>query len=177
MGRTFVTLMSRIRYQVAASLDGFIAGPNHEIDWIMMDPDVDFTAMLAQYDTFVMGRSTYEESRKMGQPMPGARTFVFSSTLDAREHPDVTIVPALTAAAVDDIREGAKKDIWLFGGGALFRSFLDAGMVDTVEPAVIPVLLGDGIPIIPPGNRVNLKLTKHVLYEKTGTMLLEYTID
>ena len=169
--------MSRIRYQVAASLDGFIAGPNAEIDWIVMDPDIDFETMFAQYDTFVMGRGTYEASRKMGQPMPGVRTFVFSSTLDPREHPDVTIVPAVTAAAVDDIRAGTKKDIWLFGGGALFRSFLDLGLVDTVEPAVIPVLLGDGIPIIPPGNRVALTLTKHVLYEKTGTMLLEYTID
>ena len=168
--------MSRIRYQVAASLDGFIAGPNHEIDWIVTDPAFDFAALFAQYDTFLMGRGTYEVSIKMGQPMPGARTFVFSSTLDPSEHPDVTIVPAVTAEAVDDIRASAKKDIWLFGGGELFRSFLDAGLVDTVEIAVIPVLLSDGIPVMPPGNRVALTLTKHALYENTGTMLLEYAI-
>ena len=65
------------------------------------------------------------------------------------------------------------KDIWFYGGGALFRSFLEAGIVDTVEPAVVPVLLGDGIPMLPaPHLRTNLRLTGHRLYAKSGIMLM-----
>ena len=167
--------MTKIRYQVAASLDGYIAGPNHEIDWIIVDPDIDFAALFAQYDTFLMGRGTYEVWTKMGQPMPGPNTFVFSSTLRADEHPAVTIVPEATDEVMAEIRARAEKDIWLFGGGKLFRSLLGAGHVDTVEIAVIPVLLGDGIPVIPPGNREPLTLTDHRIF-KTGIVMLEYQL-
>ena len=50
----------RLRYQVAVSLDGFIAGPNGEYDWIVMDPSIDFAALFKEFDTAVMGRKTYE---------------------------------------------------------------------------------------------------------------------
>ena len=70
------------------------------------------------------------------------------------------------------------KDIWLFGGGGLFRTLLEAGLVDTVEPAVVPVLLGDGIPMLPaPASRTKLSLSGHRLYKKSGILLLEYTIS
>jgi dihydrofolate reductase len=72
--------------------------------------------------------------------------------------------------------EKSKKDIWLFGGGGLFRSLLEAGLVDTVEVAVIPVLLGGGIPLLPPpAKQVSLKLTGHKVY-KTGIVSLEYAV-
>ena len=76
------------------------------------------------------------------------------------------------------LREEAGKDIWLFGGGQLFRSQLEAKLVDTVEVAVIPVLLGGGVALLPPPVvRASLKLTKHRIYEQSGIALLEYTID
>jgi dihydrofolate reductase len=75
------------------------------------------------------------------------------------------------------IKAKAGKDIWLFGGPSLFHSLLDLGLVDTVEVAVIPVLLGGGLPLLPPpAKRAKLKLTKHRLYEKTGTVALEYAV-
>ena len=52
--------MRRLRCQVAVSLDGFIAGPNGEFDWIVMDPSIDFAAVYKEFDTAVMGRRTYE---------------------------------------------------------------------------------------------------------------------
>ncbi len=52
--------MRRVRYVVAMSLDGYIAGPNGEADWIIMDPDIDFRALFEQFDTFLMGRRTFE---------------------------------------------------------------------------------------------------------------------
>ncbi len=56
--------MRRIRYAVAMSLDGYIAGPEGESDWILMDPEIDFAALMAQFDTFLLGRRTFEAKRK-----------------------------------------------------------------------------------------------------------------
>ena len=169
--------MPRIRYQVAMSLDGYIAGPKGEADWITMDPEIDFEGLFAQFDTFLMGRRTFESAGGGGGGASGAKTFVFSRTLRPRDHPRVTIVPEVSAATVDPIRAQSAKDIWLFGGGTLFRSFLDAGLVDTVELAVMPVLLGDGIPLLPhPSQQAKLTLTGHRVF-KTGIVMLEYAVS
>jgi dihydrofolate reductase len=172
-------LVRRIRYQVAASLDGYIAGPNGEADWIIMDPDIDFAALFNQFDTFLMGRGTFESMVRQGgsAATPGMKTLVFSRTLQQRDHPDVTIVANDAKRTLLALREESGKDIWLFGGGSLFRSFLEEELVDTVEVAVIPVLLGGGIPLLPPPARqTKLKLTGHKVF-KTGIVMLEYTID
>jgi dihydrofolate reductase len=170
--------MPRIRYQVAMSLDGYISGPNGEADWIIMDPEIDFGALFAQFDTFLMGRRTFELAGGGGASMgKGTRSFVFSRTLRPEDHPKVTIVKEVSAATVDPIRAQAVKDIWLFGGATLFRSFLDAGLVDTIEVAVIPVLLGGGIPLVlPPAQQTKLTLKGHRLYG-TGIVSLEYAIN
>jgi dihydrofolate reductase len=171
--------MRRIRYAVAASLDGYIAGPKGEADWIISDPDIDFRALYDQFDTALIGRRTFEGmargKRKPGA-MPGMKTFVFSRTLRQRDHPKVTIVADNAAETVAALRAESGKDIWLFGGGLLFGSLLDAGLVDTVEVAVIPVLLGEGLPLLPPPTRrARLKLTAHKVY-KTGIVSLEYAV-
>ena len=172
--------MRRIRYQVAASLDGYIAGPNGEADWIIMDPDIDFAALFAQFDTFLMGRGTFDMmvGQQGSAATPGMKTLVFSRTLQQREHPDVTIVAGDVKETLATLREESGKDIWLFGGGELFRALLEAGLVDTVEPAVVPILLGGGVPMLPsPAARTRLTLTQHRLYPKSGIVLLEYAVS
>jgi dihydrofolate reductase len=168
----------RIRYRVAASLDGYIAGPNGEADWIVTDPDIDFAELFAQFDTFLMGRRTFETTQQPGSPtMSGMKVLVFSRRLKQQDYPDVTIVAENVKETLIALREEPGKDIWLFGGGSLFRSLLEEGLVDTVEVAVVPVLLGDGIPLLPPPARqTKLKLTGHRVF-KTGIVLLEYTIE
>src|SRR5512140_238118 len=138
--------MRQVRYQVACSLDGFIAGPNGEGDWIPMDPEIDFKALFAQFDTLPMGRRTYQLT---AADFPGKAVYVFSRTLNAADHPRVTVVSDAVAETVGRLRAGEGKDIWLFGGGELFRSLLELGLVDTVEIALIPFLLGGGIPLLP----------------------------
>jgi dihydrofolate reductase len=169
----------RVRYQVATSLDGFIAGPKGEADWIIMDPDIDFRALYAQFDAALIGRRTFEVltgGKKKGGAMPGMKTFVFSRTLRQRDYPKVTIVAENAEETVTALRAESGKDIWLFGGGLLFRSLLDAGLVDTVEVAVMPVLLGGGVPLLPPRAKARkLNLTGHKVY-KTGIVLLEYAV-
>jgi dihydrofolate reductase len=172
--------MRRVRYQVATSLDGFIAGPKGEADWIIMDPDIDFRAHFAQFDTALIGRKTFAgmaRGKKKPGAMPGMKTFVFSRTLRQRDYPKVTIVADKAEETVAELRKEEGKDIWLFGGGSLFHSLLDAGQVDTVEVAVIPVLLGEGIPLLgSPGTQAKLKLTGHRMY-KTGIVSLEYAVE
>ncbi|MEZ5352415.1 MAG: dihydrofolate reductase family protein [Bryobacteraceae bacterium] len=167
----------RIRYQVAASLDGFLGGPNGEHDWIPMDPDIDFSALFSQFDTILCGRHTYAALAAQGRgTMPGMRTIVFSTTLQQSDHPDVTVISGEASRAIAELRAGPGKDIWLFGGGVLFRSLAGAGLVDTVEVAVVPVLLGSGVALVPPGDRISLTLTGHKVYGKSGIAVLEYAI-
>ena len=166
----------RLRYQVAVSLDGFIAGPNGEFDWIVMDPSIDFAALYKEFDTAVMGRKTYDLMTAQGGPggMTGIDVIVFSRTLPAAAKKGVRIVNDDPQRVVSALKASPGRDIWLFGGGVMFRSLLDAGLVDTVEVAVIPVLLGDGIPLLPPGTSTKLVLTDQKILPASGIVMLAY---
>jgi dihydrofolate reductase len=167
--------MRRIRYQVACSLDGYIAGPGGEYDWIVMDPDIDFQAVFDEFDTLLMGRRTFDVAGAGG--FPGMKTFVFSRSLRQEDYPSVTMVSGQIRETLDNLRAQPGKDIWLFGGGELFRSLLELDCVDTVEPAVIPVLLGGGRPFLPaPALRRSLSLSEQRVYEKSGIVLLRYDV-
>ncbi len=83
--------MRKVVYGGAMSLDGYIAGPNGEYDWIVMDPDIDFAEAMDRFDTFLIGRKTFEATRRMGgdeaPPTPGIRNIVFSRTLRPEDCP------------------------------------------------------------------------------------------
>ena len=168
----------RLRYQVAMSLDGFIAGPKCEFDWIVMDPAIDFAALFEEFDTAVMGRKTYEVATAQGGngAMPGLDVVVFSRTLPAATHPGVRIVGEDPREVVAALKAKPGRDIWLYGGGELFRSLLAAGLVDTVEPAVIPVLLGSGVPLLPPGATTKLVLADQKTLPASGILALAYSV-
>ena len=171
--------MSRqLRYQVAVSLDGFIAGPSGDADWIVMDPAIDFAALYKEFDTAVMGRRTYQMGVAQGASgaMPGIDVVVLSRTLQPSSRKGVRIVTDDAREVVAALKAKPGRDIWLFGGGAIFRSLLDAGLVDTVEVAVMPVLLGSGVPLLPPGRPTKLVFNEQKTLPASGIVMLSYSV-
>jgi dihydrofolate reductase len=123
-----------------------------------------------------MGRKTYEATAAQGGGgLPGLDVVVFSRTLPPSSKKRLRIVNDDAARVVRELKEKPGKDIWLYGGGALFRTLLDAAVVDTVEVAVIPVLLGEGIPLLPPGGMTTLTLSDHKTLP-SGILALAYSL-
>jgi dihydrofolate reductase len=171
--------MRKIRYGVAMSLDGYIAGPNGEADWIVRDPEVNFAEIWAQYDVLLMGRRTYEAAvARLGkETIHGMKAVVVSRTLRPADHPDITILAEVNRDQLQALRAQARKDIWLFGGGELFRGLLELREVDTVEVATMPVLLGAGVKLLPPpAQPAKLKLAGHKIY-RSGIVSLVYEVQ
>jgi dihydrofolate reductase len=170
-------MMRRLRYGVAMSLDGFIAGPIGEYDWFVTDPALDYAAIHAQFDTLLMGRGTYEIARNRRDSLSGTghRWIVVSSTLKPEDHPGATILSSGILDAVAALKAQPGKDIWLCGGGLLFRCLLDAGLVDAVEVVVMPVMLGSGVPLLPEGRRRTLRLEESKALP-SGILMLSYSI-
>jgi dihydrofolate reductase len=168
----------QLRYSVASSLDGYIAGPHGEFDWIVIDPEIDFAAMYAEFSGLVMGRRSYEVFVATGgAPDLDLPTHVYSRSLPEGVRDGVTFVRD-AASHVRTLKNASDgKPLWLWGGGDLFRQLAEADLVDGVDVAVIPVLLGGGIALLPsPGPRLDLQLRQHRRYAKTGTMFLEYDV-
>jgi dihydrofolate reductase len=169
--------MRLLRYQVACSLDGFIAGPQDEFDWITPEPSFNFEELYAQFDTLLMGRRTYEIVRSMGERFPGKQVIVASRSLRQEDHPDVEVVSEGLEARVRELRAQPGRDIWIYGGGELFSQLLAWNLVDRIEPAIIPIILGGGVPLVPPhGVRRPLKLIGQQTYP-SGMVLLEYEVQ
>ncbi len=160
------------------SLDGFIAGPNGEYDWIPEDPGVDFVALFAEFDSFVMGRKTYELVQALGDdnPTKGRAILVVSHTLPQPDIPGIEVVREAVPERIRTKKLNPKKDIWLFGGGTLFRYLLDQGLVDRVEVSVIPILLGSGIRLVPDGRAHDLRLLRSEALAN-GILQLVYAVD
>jgi dihydrofolate reductase len=171
----------RFVYYVAASADGFIARPDGAVDWLESRPAADygFEGFLSSIDTVVWGRTTFDG---YGVKPPGLDPFgprrhvVLSSRppppgLDPR----ATFTSEPAAAVAARLRAQGGKDVWLMGGAALARSFLDAGAVDEVVVHVIPVLLGAGIPLFAPGAEAPLRLRDTHAYAD-GVVRLRYDV-
>jgi dihydrofolate reductase len=172
--------MRHVCYNVATSLDGYIADPDGGFAWIPNDPAVDFSGIFARFDTILVGRRTFEVVQQGGAAPWAAdvRVYVFSRTLKPEDHPEVTVIAENSAATVASLRaEGVDRDIWLFGGGQLFSSLMGAGQVDRVETTIVPVLLGGGVPLAATGLPLTtLRLLDTHRYP-SGMVTLSYAVE
>jgi len=171
--------MRRVRYSVAASLDGYIADVSGAFDWIPHDPSVDFVALFDRIDTVIMGRRTFETVHSLSEPAwkPGTRVYVVSRTLSPDAAAGAIIVRDDPVEVASSLRhEAGSGEIWLFGGGRLFATLLRGGQVDAVEVTVVPVLLGAGVPLLASGvDRTALALTHSHVYQ-SGMVRLDYSV-
>jgi dihydrofolate reductase len=133
---------------------------------------------MSGFSGLVMGRRSYEAFVATGGAVgPALPTYVYSRQLPEGERDNATFV----RDAVPHVRKlkatADQKPLWLWGGGDLFRQLAEAGLVDGVDVAIIPVLLGGGLPLLrAPGPRLSLRLRTHRLYATTGTLSLEYDV-
>ncbi|KAK2047275.1 riboflavin biosynthesis protein RibD domain-containing protein [Colletotrichum somersetense] len=139
----------RLRYNVAISLDGFIVPPDGTRGWIVHGNSISFDELCLQFDTLVMGRKTYECMLNMGahnllQRYTKENLVVVSKTLKSEHHPRITIVSEEFTGYIADLKNTDGRDIWLMGGGQLVGLCLDAGILDTVETAIMPLMLRKG---------------------------------
>jgi dihydrofolate reductase len=168
--------MRKIIAGFAASVDGYIEGPNGEYDWILIDEKIDFAEEMKRYDAFFFGRRSYEAALKMGsKPTKGITNYVFSNTLKKAEGNFVLINGDIEAKVYALLQEEGK-DIAVFGGASLLASLLNLKLVDELSISFIPVLLGKGKPMVDVLNeKVWLQFDSSKRYGN-GTLTVRYSV-
>ncbi|HSR51237.1 MAG TPA: dihydrofolate reductase family protein [Acidobacteriota bacterium] len=170
--------MKKLKYFVATSLDACLADPEGGVDWLFTDQDYGMGDFFSTVDTVLLGRKTFEFGLSHGmRGYEGMDNYVFSTTLDPDDYPEVTVTSEDPAQLVAQLKGESGKDIWLVGGGQLARPLFEAGLVDEVSTAVHPILLGRGIPLLPETERpIKLRLEEAKPYN-TGLVTLRYSVD
>jgi dihydrofolate reductase len=172
--------MRKIIVYIATSADGFIARPDGDVAWLERPRPKGNYGMAEFYrsvDTVLMGRKTYDMALKFGQTSyPGKLNYIFSRTPRRSEVVNVKFVMEDIAGFAKHLHGTRGKNIWLVGGAGLTAAFLDAGQVDEFIIHVIPVLIGEGIPLLAPRHRaIPLRLLSTRSYPD-GVVRLHYRI-
>jgi dihydrofolate reductase len=169
--------MRNVVLGLGISLDGYIARPNGAVDFLFMPKDYSMADFFATIDTAIMGRKTLDAALRMGGGSLSASTmatYVFSNSKPPGERDGIVFVSELPATFIRQLRKRPGKDIWLMGGGELARAFLNADLVDRLYLGVVPVLLGEGIPLFPSGfPQRNFTLLENKIYSR-GLISLTY---
>jgi len=169
--------MRPVVYSLTASLDGYINRADGTLDWISTDPGMPpeqfFREKFSAFDAVIIGRKSYDTMRAMpgGGAYPGMKNYVLSRIIAPGQRNGFEFISGDLKAWVEELKNAPGKKIWLSGGGELARSFLEAGLVDEIEIAVQPILLGKGVPLFPgPFPESKLKLERA---ERLGTAVVQ----
>lgn len=169
--------MRKIILNVAISLDSLIEGPKGEYDWCFNDQDYGLTDFFEGIDAICFGRKSYELVLQNNDGYFDAKKwYVFSKTLNEVKGRNATLINKDVAETVNKIKSEAGKDIWLFGGASLVTTFINEGLVDELQLAVHPILLGSGKVLFQNiSKRIQLKLADSKMYD-SGLVQLFYDV-
>ena len=171
----------KIIVYIATSADGYIARPDGDFEWLnnrkSVKGDYGIARFYKKVDTAIMGRKTYELGVKMGQAgYPGLHNYILSHKPGKPPSPNIEFVNEEIEAFAKRVKRGKGKHVWLVGGSEVIASFLDHGQIDEFIIHVIPLFIGEGIPLIHPRHRdVPLKLLKTRTYSD-GVIRLHYRV-
>jgi dihydrofolate reductase len=177
--------MRKIILDLAVTLDGFIEGPNGEVDWCIMDDDMDFAGFLSGIDTIFYGRVSFdmwgnfqpdlnsgETEKSIWASVHSKKKVVFSSQEQQNSH--AVFITSDLPKKVAEIKQQDGKDIWLYGGSKLITTFIYHGLIDIYRISVHPTVLGTGKPLFENlQERINLTLMG-VNKFKSGVVQLIY---
>jgi dihydrofolate reductase len=177
--------MKKVILNLAVTLDGFIEGPNGEIDWCIMDDDMDFDGFLSSIDTIFYGRVSYDAwgnfqpdaatspvEKEMWQAIHSKDKFVFSR--QHRHDDKAMFINSEITERVAEIKRKEGKDIWLYGGANLIKTFINSGLIDLYKVSIHPIALGNGKPLFEDlKERLGLRLIETNVF-KSGVVQLTY---
>ena len=181
--------LRRVILDLAVTLDGFIEGENGEVDWCIMDSEMEFNRFLNQIDTILYGRKSYElwgqykpekdatdDEIEMWEIVHSKKKYVFSRT-QTEDGSKAKYINDHIFEEVNKLKNQSGQDIWLYGGASLITTFLQLGLVDELRLSVHPVVLGEGKPLfIGIKQRLNLKLRETRKYA-SGVVQLIYRMN
>jgi dihydrofolate reductase len=146
--------MRKVILGLGISLDGYIARPDGSVDFLFMPKDYSMGPFFKTIDVALMGRKTYDAVLRLGggkYDSQGMASYVFSHVLPPGEHDGVIFTNDSRKNIVETLRKSKGKHIWLMGGGELVRDFLKDDLVDELYIGIVPILIGEGLPLFPSG--------------------------
>lgn len=176
--------MRKIIVYIATSADGYIARPDGDFSWLDRPRPKDnygFDEFITSIDTVLWGRKTYEIGLKFGAENlgmgPKVKNYVFTRTLPDKSAGNIEFVKEPAKEFATRLRAQPGKDVWMMGGAGIIASFLDAGEIDEFSIHVIPIFIGEGIPLVQPRHRsIPLKLLSTKQFED-GVVHLNYAVE
>ena len=169
--------MRKVVLSAGISLDGYIARPDGAVDFLFMPKDYSMQPFMETVDTAVMGRKTFDVAKAMSGGSyngGGMKSYVFSRSHVSGEREGVEFIDEAPADLIARLRKKRGKNIWLMGGGELAREFLRADLVDGLHLGIVPVAIGEGLPLFPPGfPQRQFKLVEAKTFSR-GLVTLEY---
>ena len=139
--------MRKIILFIASSLDGYIAKKDGGVDWLPENSPSGYEKFYKSIDTIIMGKTTYDQILTFGEyPYGDKKSYVFTRSNDQNKDENTQFVNNVEKL-VKDILSNPGMDIWLVGGSQIISTFMNLGFVDEIILSIIPVVLGNGIPL------------------------------
>ncbi|MGL4903495.1 MAG: dihydrofolate reductase family protein [Cetobacterium sp.] len=178
--------MRKIILYIAMSLDGYIANKDGKVDWLEGDGSDKnnvgtYFSFIENIDTVILGYKTYHqiitELSPQEWPYKGMKSYVFKNKIEPSNNEDIEFINEDIISFVQNLKNKNGKDIWICGGANLLNQFIDSNLIDFYQIAIIPTILGDGIPLFQKlGEEKKLTLISSISYNGTVEVLYKNRI-